>query len=281
MGLTITPLGAALGAEATGIDLTRPQDAAILARLNQAILEHIVLVVREQRFGPADYLAAARLFGEPMRQHYSQYHMDGFPDINVLSSRDAERDAGGRRHLQGTECWHTDHTNRAEPPKLTVLYAVALPSRGGDTSFANMRRAYQALPAQDRRRYGALRTVNALEAHTGLSAAPTREADKRRYAARAVHPLVRTHPETAEKALYFHPTKTERIEGMTPEASHAFIDDLLARIIRPEIVYRHKWRLGDMLLCDNRAALHLAHDDYDPEEGRVMHRIILKGDRPF
>lgn len=281
MVLTITPLSPALGAEARGIDLRRPPDAETLARLNRAILDHIVLVIREQAFAPAEFLAAARLFGEPMRQHYSQYHMDGFPDISVLSSREVERRPDGRPHLQGTECWHTDHTNRPEPPKLTVLYALSLPSRGGDTSFANMRLAYEALPEGDKRAYAGLKTVNALEAHVGRSETPTRAADKARYADRAVHPLVRTHPENRTKALYFHPTKTERLDGMTPQASHAFIDELLQRVIRPDIVYRHKWRVGDMLLCDNRSALHRAHADYDPDQGRVLHRIILKGDKPF
>lgn len=281
MALKITPLSAALGAEATGVDLREPQDAATLRRLEEAILEHIVLVIRDQRFTPAEYLAAARLFGEPMRQHYSQYQMDGFPDINLLSSRDVERRPDGRPHLQGTECWHTDHTNRAEPPKLTVLFALRLPSKGGDTSFANMRLAYKALPDDDKKAYAGLRTVNALEVFVGRSDAPTLEIDKARYAERAVHPLVRTHPENHTKALYFHPTKTECVTGMSREQSHAFIDELLERVIRPQIVYRHKWRVGDMLLCDNRSALHRAHADYDPEEGRLLHRIILKGDRPF
>lgn len=281
MALTITPLSPALGAEARGVDLRRPQDAATLARLKQAILDHIVLVVRGQRFSPAEFLAAAQFFGEPMRQHYSQYQLQGFADINVLSSREAERRPDGRPFLQGTECWHTDHTNRPEPPKLTVLYALNLPSQGGDTSFANMRLAYEALPDSEKRAYAELKTVNALETYVGRSEAPTLEADKARYAERAVHPLVRTHPENRSKALYFHPTKTECLIGMTPQASHAFIDELLGRVIRPEIVYRHKWQVGDMLFCDNRSALHQAHADYDPDEGRVLHRIILKGDKPF
>lgn len=281
MALRIRPLSPALGAEAIGLDLRRPQDARTLERLREAIRDHIVLVVREQQFTPGEFLAAARLFGEPMRQHYSQYHLDGVPDIGVLSSRDVERRADGRPHLQGTECWHTDHTNRPEPPKLTVLYALRLPSSGGDTSFANMRRAYEALPEEEKQAYAKLKTVNALEAYVGRSDTPTREADKARYAERAVHPLVRTHPENRTKALYFHPTKTQRLVGMTSEASHAFIDGLLERVIQPEIVYRHKWRVGDMLFCDNRSALHRAHADYDPEEGRLLHRIILKGDKPF
>jgi len=281
MALSIAPLGSALGAAAEGIDLTQTLDAATLQRLYRALLDRIVLVIRGQRFTPAQFLAAARLFGEPMRQHYSQYQLPGFELINVLSSRDAERRPDGSAYLQGTECWHTDHTNRLEPPKLTVLYALALPPTGGDTSFANMRLAYDALDATEQRAYAALRTVNALENRAGVTTVPTRETDAALFADEVEHPLVRTHPENGTKALYFHPTKTVRLTGMTPAESQDFIERLLRRAIRPEIVYRHKWRLGDMLLCDNRAALHRAHDDYDPDTGRLLHRIILKGDRPF
>jgi taurine dioxygenase len=279
--LSITPLGPALGAAAEGIDLRQPLDQATLAQLKQALLDRVVLVIRGQRFTPAEYLAAARLFGEPMRQHYSQYHLPGFPDINALSSRDAERRPDGSRYLQGTECWHTDHTNRLEPPKLTVLHALALPPEGGDTSFANMRLAYEALPEADKRAFAKLETVNALENKAGVTSVPSRAEDEALYADMAVHPLVRTHPENATKALYFHPTKTVSLTGMAPAESRAFIERLLERAIRPEIVYRHKWRIGDMLLCDNRSALHRAHDDYDADAGRLLHRIILKGDRPF
>jgi alpha-ketoglutarate-dependent taurine dioxygenase len=281
MSLSITPLGSALGAAVKGIDLREPQDAATLERLNQALLDHIVLVIRGQRFTPAEYLAAARLFGEPMRQHYSQYQLPGFELINVLSSREAERRPDGSAYLQGTECWHTDHTNRLEPPKLTVLYALALPPVGGDTSFANMRLAYDMLDEDQKQAYGALRTVNALENRAGVTTVPARDSDVALFAEEIEHPLVRRHPENGSKALYFHPTKTVRLVGMQPVESHDFIERLLGRVIRPEIVYRHRWRVGDMLLCDNRSALHRAHGDYDPDAGRLLHRIILKGDRPF
>ena len=280
MSLSIRPLSDALGAEAVGVDLRACPGTETVEKLRQAILDHIVLVIRDQSFTPAQYLDAARLFGAPMRQHYSQYLMDEHPEIAVLSSRDAERQADGRRHLLGTQCWHTDHTNHAEPPKLTVLYAVSMPASGGDTSFANMRTAYAALPDAEKNRFGELKTVNVLDHLVGLSDVPTRTIDKSRYADSATHPLVRTYPENGTKALYFHPTKTERLVGMEANDSHKFVDDLLNRILRSEIIYRHKWRVGDMLLCDNRSALHRAHEDYDPDEGRIVHRVILKGDRP-
>ena len=280
VSLVIEPLSPALGAEAKGIDLADSPAEASLDALRRALLDHLVLVIRAQSFTPAQYLEAAGHFGTPMRQHYSQYLMEGFPDIGVLSSRTAETDASGRRHLLGTGTWHTDHTNHEAPPKLTILHAVEMPPTGGDTSFANMRKAYDSLSEDRKRHFEGLRTINTLDAHAGRGEVPTLEADKRRHVQRVSHPLIRTHPENGTKAVYFHPTKTERVEGWDQAESHAFVDGLVAELIRPGIVYRHKWRVGDMLLCDNRSTMHVAHRDYDPDEGRTVHRIIVKGDRP-
>lgn len=276
MGVQIRPLTPSIGVEVTGIDLREPVDRATLDRLNAALVDHIVLVIRDQRFTPEQYFEAVQLFGEPMRQHYSSHHMPGLPDVGVLSSRDAEIGPDGRPILSGTECWHTDHVNHEFPPKATVLYAVSLPSRGGDTSFANMRAAYAALPEQRKRHLDGMRTLNGFDRNRKV-----KPEDAAKHPDPVEQPLVRTHPENGTKALYFHPTKTQRIVGMEPQESWDFLDALLEEIIRPEIVYRHHWRVGDMLLCDNRAALHVAHADYNPAEGRKLYRVILKGDRPY
>ena len=273
--LSIRPITDAIGAEVTGADLGKPADGATRERLNGALAEYSLLVIRDQKLSPAGFMTASAVFGESMPQHYSQFNMPEFPNIGILSSRDSDRRPDGSYILRGTECWHTDHTNRERPPKATILYAVSLPSTGGDTSFASMRAAYAALPEEDKRRFAAMRTVNRLDRHN-----TARAEDKAKYDVGIVHPLVRTHPDNGTKALYFHPTKTERIVGMEPEASLALIDGLLERIIVPDIVYRHRWRVGDLVVCDNRAALHRAHADYDPAEGRLLYRVIVEGDRP-
>lgn len=272
---TVTPLGPAIGAEIEGLDLSQPIDAATRDALNEALADHTVLVFPGQALSPDQLLAASAIFGPAMPQHYSQFNMPDFPDIGVLSSRDADRRPDGSAILRGSECWHTDHTNRERPPKATILYALRLPATGGDTSFASMRAAYAALPAPEKARFAGMRTVNRLDRHN-----TAREADRAKYDIGIVHPLVRTHPDNGTKALYFHPTKTDHIVGMSADESMAFLDALLDRIIRPEIVYRHRWRVGDLLVCDNRAALHQAHADYDPAEGRLLHRVIVEGDRP-
>lgn len=267
MAIAITPISACLGAEVTGIDLKQPVGAERAEQLQRALIEHIVLVIRDQQFTPAEYLQAVRVFGEPMRQHYSQHHMDGFPDIGIVAHRDGQQPASR---------WHSDHTNHEYPPKATVLYGVSVPSVGGNTSVVNMRAAYAALPDDMKQRLATLRTVNALDGHLEV-----RSEDAEKYGKPVSHPLVRTHPEHGTKALYFHPTKCQYIEGMAPEASHALLQELLDTAVKPEFIYRHQWRAGDVLIFDNRCALHRAHGDYDRREIRELHRIILKGDRPM
>lgn len=238
-------------------------------------LEHVVLVVRDQRLGPREYVDAMRTFGVPARQNHSAEFLDGFPEIWAMDSRNAVARSRDEPVPFGASCWHTDHTNQLQPPKIAALYTVRLPLEGGDTSFADAYLLYEHLPAALRARSDPLKTVNGADRHL-----PYREEDRDAFAVPAVHPMVRTHPETGRRALYCHPLKTHCIEGMTPEASFALIDEVLAAALRPEFVYRRRWRDGDLVLIDNRASLHRAERDYDPGFGRIMHRIIVEGDRP-
>jgi taurine dioxygenase len=277
MTVTVTPLTDALGAEATGVDFRHGVTEADLAALKQGLSDHLVLVIRDQQLTPDQYLAALRLFGDTMDQHLTDMLMKTHPEIAVLDSSKVGADSNGKIYPAGSRDWHTDHTNHAKPPKFTALYALTLPkSGGGDTGFANMHLALENLPAAQRAKMAEMKTVNKIEDKAYVSAE-----HKKKFGVLQSHPLLRTHPETGRKAIYIHPGKLERIEGMTPEASHVFSDDLMEQVMQPDIIYRHKWRAGDMTLWDNRCVLHLAHRDYDPAEGRVMHRVLLKGDKPY
>jgi taurine dioxygenase len=265
--LTLTPLHPSLGAEVAGVDLGKPIDEGTREALSRALADHLALVFRDQSLTPEQYLAAASVFGPPMEQHYSQHHMSGFPLIGLIWHRNGQQPA---------ERWHTDHTNRERPPAATILYGVEIPSAGGGTSVANMRAAYLTLPQDERRRLDSLSTVNTLDSdHTD-----TRQEDRDKYGAPITHPMVRTHPVHGSRAVYFHVTKASHIEGMTPEASRAYMAELLDRMIQPEIVYHHVWRKGDVLVIDDRATMHRAHGDYDRRQSRVLWRIIVEGDRP-
>ncbi len=267
-GLTITPLGPSLGAEVSGVDLSKPLDAETRDAIARALGEHLALVFHDQSFTPSEYLRAASIFGPPMRQHYSQHNMPDYPDIGLVWHRNGQKPA---------ERWHTDHTNRERPPAATVLYGVEIPTEGGGTSVASMRAAYAALTEAERVRLSGLKTVNRLD--KGREGA--RAEDVAAYDKPILHPMVRTHALHGSKAVYFHISKTERIEGWTPEESQAYLEDLLQRMIRPEIVYHHAWRKGDVLVIDDRATLHRAHGDYDRSQARVLWRVISEGDRPI
>jgi len=265
--LQITPLHPSLGAEIAGVDLSKPIDGSTRKALSDALGEHLALVFRNQSLTPAQYLAAASVFGPPMEQHYSQHHMPGFPLIGMIWHRNGQEPA---------ERWHTDHTNRERPPAATILYGVEIPSAGGGTSVASMRAAYNALPDAERRRLDGLTTFNTLD-HDKTD---TRQEDRDKYDKPIEHPMVRTHPVHGSRAVYFHITKATHISGMTPEASKAYMGELIDRMIRPEITYHHAWRKGDVLVIDDRATMHRAHGDYDRSESRILWRIIVEGDRP-
>jgi taurine dioxygenase len=265
--LKVTPLHPVIGAEVAGIDLSRPLDADSRQALSRALADHLALVFREQTLTPEQYLTAASAFGPPMEQHYSQHNMPDFSLIGLIWHRNGQQPA---------EQWHTDHTNRERPPAATILYGVEVPTAGGGTSVASMRAAYLALPEDERRRLEGLATFNSLESDR----ADTRPADRDKYGAPIRHPMIRTHPVHGSRAVYFHITKATHIEGMTAEASRAYMADLLTRMIRPAIVYHHVWRKGDVLVIDNRATMHRAHGDYDRTQSRILWRIIVEGDRP-
>jgi taurine dioxygenase len=155
-----------------------------------------------------------------------------------------------------------------------------LPSSGGDTAIVNMRAGYEALPDALKRRIEGMKTVNVFQGSASARSGQSADAQEERKPEPVLQPLVRTNPDNGTRALYFHPVKTENIAGMGPVESQALLDELLEHAVRPEFTYRHKWRKGDMLLWDNRAALHRAHFDYDPAEYRLLYRVLVRGELP-
>jgi taurine dioxygenase len=264
MTLTITPLTPTIGAEATGVDLTQLR-SEIATRLWRAVVDHIVLVIREQRLTASELIEAVSQFGKPIRGQYSQWNMESHPMIAEVVWEP----------LGLAAQWHTDHSNLEHPPKASVLYAVTLPRVGGDTRFVNMREAYARLPDEMAQRIRDFRTVNSFD--EGIS---VRAADAAVYGRPVTHPMVRTHPESGAKALYFNPAKSKFIEGMTPKDSKALMQRLLDFAMQPDLVFTHTWRPGDVVIFDNRSALHRSVDNYDPSEFRLLYRVLLEGERP-
>ena len=278
MTLTITRLSEHTGAEATGVDLTKPIDADTRVRLNQAFTDHSVLVVRDQQMNPDQVLTAVQLIGEIFVQHNTRFALPECPSIHYISNQDKFPD--GTRYIPG-EGYHTDHSNDVRPPKATVLYAVTLPDRGGDTQYVNMHRAYETLPAATRERIADLKGIHVYQnSHSARKLMGLPEAAKERVPNAVLHPIVRTHPETGRKAIYINPIRIEGILGLSHAEALPLLDELLEHAIQPKHQYRHQWRKGDLVFWDNRCLLHKANGDYDMEQLRYLYRVMLKGSVP-
>ncbi|HEY1295348.1 MAG TPA: TauD/TfdA family dioxygenase [Chloroflexota bacterium] len=271
--IQVRPLADKIGAEVSGVDV-KAIDEADFATIYRAWLDSNVLVIPGQALDIDAYLRYSRRFGilEP-HPSKSTRHPD-YPEITMLGANkwDAEGNLNMAIYRRGAEGWHTDGAYDAVPFKATQLYAVAIPSRGGDTLFASMYAAYDALPADLQTRlegrlgaftYGGRRNPSLLLDETDRDWKPV------------LHPIIRTHPETGRKALYFDPGKILRIEGFEPAESDALIDELTERMIQPDAQYRHKWHVGDIVIWDNRCSYHLAAGDYPPEEERIHWRVSI------
>ncbi len=279
--LKFNKLSKNVGVEVRGIDLKQPMGEKTRQQLTDALIDNIALVIRDQKFTPGEFLAAAGLFGEVMPDQNQRYVLPGMPLVSSLSNR--YKNSEGKQAKVATDAkWHSDHTNQEMPPKYTTLFPVALPDRGGGTSLCNARAAYQALPEALKKKVDGMQTVNQLVGRAAKLSNPdvVREQAEKNIK-QVTHPLVRTHPVNGTKAVWFHPSKLDHIVGMSPEESQEFIAEVTTHLTKPEFVYVHEWKLGDMLIWDNRAALHKAGFDYDPNQHRMLYRILVRGDRPF
>jgi taurine dioxygenase len=264
----------ALGAEIDGVDLAAPLDEATVGALRSALLEHIVIFFRDQSLSPHDLLALARRFGEVVEYPFVR----GLPECPLVLP--VIKEAHERANFGGV--WHSDTAYLEQPAMATMLYALETPPVGGDTMFANMTLAYEALSDGMQRLLGSLRALNV--ANKPIARQTREEMRSRRAGAEVgetgtLHPVVRTHPETGRKALYVNLAHTTRFENMTEAESETLLSWLFAHQVRPEFTCRFQWRPGSLALWDNRASLHYPLNDYHGHR-RVMHRVSLAGDRP-
>jgi taurine dioxygenase len=275
--IVITPLTNHTGAEVVGLDFTKPVDTDTRATLQLAFAKHHVLVMRDQHFTPDQFKAAAQLFGELHPSERKERHVSGHPDVFYISNDEI---MNGKRIIPG-ETFHTDNSNHPRPPKATMLFAVELPSSGGDTQYVNMHDAYDDLPEETKQRIDGLKAVHAyLSKHSPRVLGPMSEESRRNLHPPSIHPLVRTHPENGRKALFLNPVRMESIVGMEDKDALALIDGLMRHATQKKYEYRHRWRHGDWVLWDNRSVMHQANADYDMTQRRYLYRLMLKGETP-
>ncbi len=274
---------APMGAEIVGLDLARPLDDGAFAAVRQAFLDSEgVLILRDQRITPEQHIAFSRRFG-PLAIHVlRQFLLEGHPEILLVSNVIENGKPIGLG--DAGRYWHSDLSYVAEPSLGSLLHAREIPPEGGDTSFANLCAAYEALPADIKRRIDGKRAVHSYRKSYDVlertsSWRPKLDAAQQAEVEAVVHPVVRTHPETGRKALFVNEGFTSRIVDLPQEESDELLNFLFAHSTEPRFIYRHHWQEHDLVFWDNRCAVHLAHG-CPPHLRRHMHRTTVKGDAP-
>jgi len=268
------------GAEIMDVDLASANDAT-RAAVVEVFHRSGAILLRDQHMGPQDLLTFVGAFGEPEEHTLKEYTLPGFPNIYVLSNRIVDGKPIGA-HNDGV-VWHTDYSYRAEPVMCTMLYAVEVPGEGSDTLLADIVAAYNALPQDQQDALDPLVVHHSfrhfMESRVYGKAETSEELFKEN--PDVFHPLIRMHPADGRKALWVSTGTVKGLVGVTEPEGTQLVDELVEFATQERFIYRHKWRVGDVLLWDNRCTLHTGTLFDDTKYIREMHRLWVKGDRPL
>jgi taurine dioxygenase len=276
--IEVIATGAALGAEVCGADL-RDLDAAQFSAIERAWHEHQVILVRNQTLSDHDLIAFSRRFGAldwaPIQETGRRF-VEGLPEIYIVSNVMVNGEPIGSLGA-GEAVWHTDMSYLDVPPMASMLYALEVPPAGGNTSFCSMYSVYQALPDALKHRIANLKIKHDGTYNSGgyLRQGVT-ATDDPRTSPGAVHPLVCTHPDTGRRMLYLGRRRNAYLMGLELAESEALLDELWDFVAQPEFAWEHVWRVGDLVLWDNRCTMH-RRDPFDAASRRIMHRTQIKG----
>ena len=276
----VTPNRVGLGAEITGVDLRRLDEAGF-AHVLKAWHDHSALLFRNQTLSDQDLIAFSRRLGDldwaPVQENGRRF-VEGMPEIYIVSNVKVNGEAIGSLG-DGEAVWHTDMSYLPMPPKASMLYALEVPPSGGNTSFCTMYGVYDALPAPLKARIAPLKIKHDGTYNSGgyLRQGVT-ATDDPRASPGAIHPLVCTHPDTGRRMLYLGRRRNAYLVGLELAESEALLDELWRYVDRPGLAWEHKWRVGDLVLWDNRCTMH-RRDAFDPGSRRVMHRTQVKGEQ--
>lgn len=271
----LRPLSHALGAEVLGVDLSRPVSPDAFEGIRAAFLAHGILLFRDQALTPAQHIDFSRRFGELDRHDtLPRDRHPEYPEILMVTNRPKPDGSPSDSRYTGRK-WHSDMSFTLQPALGSLLHSREIPGVGGDTMFANMTLAYDALSATMQRVIDGLHGVHTM-GRVIPDATPDRVRLDRELNPPVAQPLVRVHPETGRKALYVG-EKVELLEGMTRDESRPLIEFLCRHAVQAEFVYRHQWRRHDLLIWDNRCTMHVALGDFDQTRLRELYRTTVLG----
>ncbi|QSJ17913.1 TauD/TfdA family dioxygenase [Nostoc sp. UHCC 0702] len=279
--IEVKPTSGFTGAEISGVDLSRPLEDDVVKEIRQALLKWKVVFFRNQNIDHAAQIAFTSRFGEVTYAHpHEDEPIEGFSEILPIDRSRYERRNGLRRSSYESR-WHTDVTAVVNPPAASILRAVNVPSIGGDTQWTNLVAAYEGLSAPLRALADGLKAEHRFNARLNL---PSNSKLVQRIAANplvSIHPVVRVHPETGERALYVNPGFTSHILDVSRQESDLLLELFFNQITKPAYTTRFRWNNGDIAFWDNRATAHLAPQDLDHVEvERVLYRTTITGDVP-
>jgi taurine dioxygenase len=278
----VKPLHPVLGCEISGITLQEPASPALFAKVYEAFLDYQLILFRDVDLPPATQVAFARNFGEVQVHVLSdQYGYKNHPEIYMLSNLDKDGNPSGKHPDKGTLYWHTDGSWRERTGQATMMYSEIVPEEGGDTEFADMYSAYDALPAATKARIEGRRAMHNLDfSRTRRHGEDLLTAKQKAEVPPIAHPIVRTHPDTGRKAIFLG-DHAESVEGMDYDAGRALIEEINAVITPRASVYSHRWSPRECIVWDNRCTLHRATGFDEARLKRVMRRCTIVGDQPF
>ena len=266
--IVVRKLAGAIGAEISGVDLARELPDDMFKAIHRAWLDHVVIFFRDQNITPEQHIAFAESLA-PININRFFKTTDGYAQIaEVRKEPDQDKNIGGQ--------WHTDHSYDQVPALGSILLARDVPPRGGDTLFAAMWRAYDALSDGMKKLLEGMHGVYFGGKARVDHSSPERFEATNKLVPPVAQPIIRTHPETGRKSLYFDPGKIVYIEGASDAENERLIQDLEACMIQPDAEYHHQWSVGDVVIWDNRCSYHKAAGDYPPDQDRIHWRVSIK-----
>jgi alpha-ketoglutarate-dependent taurine dioxygenase len=270
-----------MGAEISGLDLSQPISAQTADAIYAALMEHHVLVFRDQSMTKEEQGRFAAHYGE-LENHVGRLRNgQRYPTINDITNRTPDGDLIPKLVNRGPYFWHSDKSYHAIPSAITMLHGIEVPQRGGETEFANMKMAYEALSPDMKDKADGLQVVHSWEANRITVGETPATEDQIRERPPVTHPMVRTHPETGTRALYLG-THYDHIPGMSQEDGDALMAELMGHATQRKFRYDHTWRVGDLVMWDNCNLMHRGSFDYDmAKEPRVLQRTVIIGTAPF
>jgi taurine dioxygenase len=284
MPLVVKPLSPALGAEISGIDLREDLSAETFAEILDTWHKHLVILFRNQSLSEDDQIRFAQRFGELQKrtrppEAINEAGHTKYPQLTMLVSNIRENGKLIGSLPDGEMHFHSDQCYLEKPATGTFLYAIEVPSEGGDTLFLNMYKAYEELPSELKARVDGRKALNAYLYDSTTRAVNGSKVDFTAHP-HFIQPIVRNHPNTKRKALYVNRLMTFTVDGMDEEEGGALLDGLFDHIEQDRFIYAHHWRVGDLVLWDNRCTLH-ARTDFSDKERRLLRRYTVLGDRVY